>query len=85
MIKRLTLLLFIGLVWEQNSPNPQRFKKKSTPENPLLYYIDTASPMLNSNGFPKESLFVSDSLHLSKDGYDLWIKILEPLLIDILE
>mgnify|MGYP001212374453 CR=1 FL=1 len=54
-------------------------------ESPLLHYIDTASPMLNSNFLPKRSLFVSDSLHLSKDGYDLWSRILEPLLITILE
>ena len=54
-------------------------------KNPFLYYIDTASPMLNSNGLPKRSLFVSDSLHLSKDGYDLWSKVLEQLLENILE
>ena len=62
-----------------------RLVRNYSKKKPLLYYIDTASPMLNSNGLPKSSLFVSDSLHLSKDGYDLWSKILEPILRDVLE
>ena len=48
--------------------------------NPLLFYMDMASPMFNNKGLPKHSLFISDNLHLSKEGYDLWSKILEPLL-----
>ena len=50
-----------------------------------LYYVDTSSPMLDQNGVPDGSLFVRDSLHLSKEGYDLWSKILEPVLREVLE
>lgn len=57
--------------------------RKYSTKNPLLYYIDTASPMLNSYNFPNRSLFVSDSLHLSKKGYDLWSEILRPVLNDL--
>ena len=43
-------------------------------------YLDTATPMLNSRGKPSGHLFVSDSLHLSEEGYDLWSGILKPAL-----
>ena len=58
--------------------------KKYSNEEPLLYYVDTASPMLNNKGLPIGTLFVSDSLHLSKLGYDLWSKILKPVLNNVL-
>ena len=44
------------------------------------FYVDTSTPMLNENGKPSGDLFVSDSLHLSVKGYDLWSKILKPTL-----
>jgi len=49
-------------------------------KSPNQYYIDTASPMINHNGRPKSNLFISDSLHLSTEGYDLWSSIVHPLL-----
>ena len=52
-------------------------------KNSLLYYVDTASPMLDDRGIPKSSLFVSDNLHLSDKGYELWSKVLKPVLYDV--
>lgn len=46
----------------------------------LLYYIDTATPMLNEKLLPDSSLFVKDGLHLNAKGYELWTKILMPTL-----
>tara|TARA_Y100001980_G_C14192110_1_gene58997 strand:- start:202 stop:432 length:231 start_codon:yes stop_codon:yes gene_type:complete len=43
-------------------------------------YLDTATPMLNNRGKPSGHFFVSDSLHLSEEGYDLWSGILKPAL-----
>ena len=43
-------------------------------------YLDTATPMLNNRGKPSGHLFVSDSLHLSEEGYVLWSEILKPAL-----
>lgn len=57
--------------------------KRYSENNPLLYYVDTASPMLNEIGKPKGSLFVKDSLHLSQEGYDLWSSIVKPILYDL--
>lgn len=43
-----------------------------------LYYIDTATSMLNRDGEPREELFVEDGLHLNTLGYQLWESILKP-------
>ena len=56
---------------------------KYSKNNFLLHYVDTVSPMLDTIGKPKSSLFVKDSLHLSKEGYDLWSSIVKPILYDI--
>ena len=46
----------------------------------MQLYVDTSNPMLNKKGKPNGNLFISDSLHLSAKGYDLWSKILKPVL-----
>lgn len=43
---------------------------------PNLFYIDTASPMLNNAGEPNPDLFIDDGLHLNEQGYQLWNKVL---------
>ena len=45
--------------------------------NTTLYYVDTATPMLQLDGIPNPGLFVDDELHLNKAGYSLWSKILK--------
>jgi lysophospholipase L1-like esterase len=37
-----------------------------------LTYVDTVTPMLDSEGKPIPELFVKDGLHLSPKGYELW-------------
>jgi len=57
-----------------------RLIKLYTDSDHMQYYVDTATPMLDSRGKPLAELFVDDSLHLSKKGYDLWSEILKPVL-----
>ena len=57
-----------------------RLIKMYTDSDNMQYYADTATPMLDSQGKPLGDLFVGDSLHLSKKGYDLWSEILKPIL-----
>jgi lysophospholipase L1-like esterase len=54
----------------------EQLHKKS--EN--LYYVDTATPLLDSGGNPESRFFIEDGLHLNESGYVLWQSILEPLL-----
>ena len=58
--------------------------KEFNSQNIYLHYVDTASPMLSKLGQPIPSLFISDSLHLSINGYDLWSETLEPILKKLL-
>ena len=76
-----------ALVFIPIKPSPSRWKywPKMKMTNDLiklyvrdydnLYYLDTATPMIGENGRPIPNLFVSDSLHLSTKGYDLWSSI----------
>ncbi|GGG46793.1 hypothetical protein GCM10011378_23750 [Hymenobacter glacieicola] len=37
-----------------------------------LRYVNVATPMLGPNGRPRPELFVSDSLHMTPAGYEVW-------------
>ena len=49
--------------------------------NPLLTYIDAASPMLDEKGEPRPDIFIQDNLHLNKKGYDIWSEAVRSVLI----
>jgi lysophospholipase L1-like esterase len=40
--------------------------------NPLVHYIDVASPFLNADGSVMTDIFVEDNLHLNDKGYRIW-------------
>ena len=40
--------------------------------NPLITFIDVATPMLGADGRPLTSIFVEDMLHMNDKGYDIW-------------
>jgi lysophospholipase L1-like esterase len=42
---------------------------------PKIYFIDVASPLLNSTGEPDETLFQPDKLHLNSKGYAIWTRV----------
>lgn len=44
-------------------------------------YADVWTPMLNKDGSLKEELFIEDGLHMNRKGYDIWIKVIQPLLL----
>jgi lysophospholipase L1-like esterase len=50
--------------------------------NERLEYIDTATPMLGSDGRPRPEIFLSDGLHVNAAGYTLWTEILADKLAD---
>jgi lysophospholipase L1-like esterase len=51
-----------------------------TKEGKELYFVDVFTPMLSSDGKPRPELFVADMLHMNRAGYEIWIKIIAPLL-----
>ncbi|HEY5298297.1 MAG TPA: GDSL-type esterase/lipase family protein [Verrucomicrobiae bacterium] len=46
--------------------------------NQHLFYIDTATPLLGTDGKPNDSLFREDHLHLNPAGYAIWNRKLQP-------
>ncbi len=63
---------------EMNKAN--ELVKKYCKQQPYLMYCDTATPMLNKKGKPKEDIFIEDGLHMNDQGYAIWNKTLLPLL-----
>ncbi|PWL27446.1 GDSL-type esterase/lipase family protein [uncultured Roseivirga sp.] len=49
--------------------------------SPNIQFADVWTPMLNEDGKVKSDIFVEDNLHMNKKGYDIWIKVIGPLLI----
>jgi lysophospholipase L1-like esterase len=53
---------------------------EASKSDPLLEYVDVASPTLGADGEPLSQIFVEDGLHLNDAGYEMWADIIEPLL-----
>lgn len=47
---------------------------------PNVTYVDVFDRMLDANGEPRPELYV-DRLHMTPEGYRLWVEILTPLLL----
>lgn len=74
------------------TPAPSRWNKiaevKKTNElirdwclaTPGLTFIETFPYFTTADGGPRPDLFVSDQLHLNEKGYDIWRKLVAPLL-----
>lgn len=49
---------------------------------PHMTYVDVFNPMLGADGKPRAELYRLDRLHMTRAGYELWRKILTPILSD---
>lgn len=45
-----------------------------------LVFIDVFTPMLSAEGQPRPELFIKDGLHMTREGYDIWRKVIAPYL-----
>jgi lysophospholipase L1-like esterase len=37
-------------------------------------FVDVWTPLLNNEGNPRKDIYISDSLHINKIGYDIWAR-----------
>lgn len=51
--------------------------------DPLLYFADIATPMLDEQGQANDEYLIWDGLHMNAKGYALWTTIIRPILMDI--
>jgi len=54
--------------------------RQYTLESPNLHFVDVGTPMLGPDGQPVPELFVSDGLHMTPAGYDVWNRVVGPVL-----
>ena len=54
--------------------------RQYTLESPNLHFVDVGTPMLGPDGTPIPELFVSDGLHMTQAGYDVWNRTVGPVL-----
>ena len=45
-----------------------------------LFYFDAATPLLGTDGLPKDEFFLPDKLHLNGKGYEVWTQLLRPII-----
>jgi len=45
-----------------------------------LFYFDSATPLLSSDGKPNVEFFLKDQLHLNDKGYEVWTRLLRPII-----
>lgn len=69
-------------LWPQMKEANQRIKEHID-QNDQFYYVDTATPLLGSNGTPDDSLFLDDLLHLNEMGYAKWNEVIRPVLEEL--
>jgi lysophospholipase L1-like esterase len=45
------------------------------------HFIDVFSSMIDSNGQPKNGIYLEDNLHMNSKGYEIWQSLIQPYLI----
>ncbi len=51
--------------------------KKTCEGSPDLWFIETEEAFLNEEGMPRDELFLNDRLHLNREGYRVWNRIIK--------
>ena len=54
-------------------------------KNGRLLYFDSAKPLLESDGKPNPAFFLKDQLHLNDKGYEVWTRLIRPIINEALE
>jgi lysophospholipase L1-like esterase len=80
-------IVYIGM---KPSPSRDKYQQKCKAANDLIekfiatekntVFVDVFTPML-VNGKSRPELFVGDMLHMNKEGYTLWEKLVQPFLL----
>jgi lysophospholipase L1-like esterase len=65
-----------GLVEKMRKAN--RMIREATTKDARLEFVDVDTPMIGDDGLPRQELFKADGLHLNKQGYEVWAKLMRP-------
>lgn len=82
----------VPVVFLSIKPSPRRWDRWSqmqeanalvramTTRDAQLHYLDVGLPLLGEDGRPRAEYYVEDNLHLSPEGYRIWVQQLSPVL-----
>ncbi len=62
----------LALLPQQKALNQRLWQLAQQTKN--VFYLDTATPMLDASGVPNPAFFIEDNLHMKPEGYALWTK-----------
>ncbi|MEO8562896.1 MAG: SGNH/GDSL hydrolase family protein [bacterium] len=65
--------------FQETMRETNRLVRALTVSDPRQTFVDVFNPMLDLAGRPKAELFVSDSLHMTPQGYAIWRRLLAPV------
>jgi lysophospholipase L1-like esterase len=65
----------IGRIREANT-----IVRRYTRTDTRVDFADVFTPMLGANGQPRKELFGEDGLHMTREGYELWTRVVRPYL-----
>ena len=60
-----------------------RDKRQVCEQEENLYFISTRNKFIDENNLPIKSLFLNDELHLNREGYELWSRIIKSNLFNV--
>ncbi len=66
--------------WSRMQATNELLKQRAE-NNPLLTYVDVATPMFGEDGKPRRELFKEDMIHMQRAGYIVWRDTLKPVLL----
>jgi lysophospholipase L1-like esterase len=64
---------------QQTVREANRLVRASTATDVRQSFVDVYTPMLGADARPRPELFVSDSLHMTLQGYEIWRRQLSPI------
>ncbi len=69
--------------WWPVMQDTNELMRRYAESKPTVEYVDVGTPMLGTDGRPMEHLYVSDRLHMTAAGYEIWNRVVGPVLADL--
>jgi lysophospholipase L1-like esterase len=66
--------------WQSEMNATNALIRQYADSKPTVEYVDVATPMLGRDGQPIPNLYVEDRLHMTAAGYEVWNRVLGPVL-----
>jgi lysophospholipase L1-like esterase len=67
-------------LWPRMQEANERIRSYSLGRAAQLLYVDVATPMLTAADQTQAHLYVDDGLHMTPAGYDIWTRVLAPVI-----